>query len=199
MSNLYPLFGKRVFDLFAAGVGSVIISPLFLIIAIAVKCSSKGPIFYKQERVGKEFQPFTMYKFRSMVVNDANQHHLVTAQGDQRITSIGRFLRRYKLDELPQLINVIQGEMSLVGPRPEVMRYIEHYKADYVGILQVKPGITDNAAIAFKREEEILANYENSEVAYIEKILPEKIKLYQKYISSISFLGDIKLILRTIF
>ena len=199
MSNVYSLFGKRVFDFFAAGIGSVILAPLFLIIAIAVKCSSRGPVFYKQERVGKEFQPFTMYKFRSMVVNDADQHHLVTAQGDQRITSIGRFLRRYKLDELPQLINVIQGKMSLVGPRPEVMRYIEPYKEEYVEILQIKPGITDNAAIAFKREEEILATYENSEVAYIEKILPEKIKLYQKYISSISFLGDIKLIFRTIF
>lgn len=199
MSNVYSLFGKRVFDFFAAGIGSVILAPLFLIIAIAVKCSSRGPVFYKQERVGKEFQPFTMYKFRSMVVNDADQHHLVTAQGDQRITSIGRFLRRYKLDELPQLLNVITGDMSLVGPRPEVMRYIQHYKKEYEFILSIKPGITDNAAIAFRNEEEILSQYKDSETAYIEKIMPKKMALYKKYIQKQTFLNDIGLILKTIF
>ena len=199
MFNLYQQFGKRAFDFIAASFGGITISPIFIVLAMAVKWSSKGPVFYKQERIGKGFQPFIMYKFRSMVVNNASKNQLVTATGDPRITTVGKFLRRYKLDELPQLFNVIRGDMSLVGPRPEVMRYIEHYKVDYEKILQVKPGITDNAAIAFKHEEKILAEYDNSEVAYIKKILPMKIRLYHDYISKISFIGDIKLILKTIF
>ena len=134
-----------------------------------------------------------------MVVNDSSQHSLVTSKGDIRITRVGKFLRRYKLDELPQLINVLKGEMSLVGPRPEVERYINHYKSDYTFILKVKPGITDNAAIAFKNEEDILQQYDNPQDAYIQKIMPQKIQLYKNYMNNISFLSDIKLILKTIF
>ena len=118
MFNIYPNFGKRTFDVAAATLGTLALTPLLFVLAIAVRLSSKGPIIYKQERIGLGFKPFTMYKFRSMVVNDPQSHQLVTAAGDHRITPIGSFLRRYKLDELPQLINVIKGDMSLVGPRP---------------------------------------------------------------------------------
>jgi len=152
-----------------------------------------------QERLGKNFRPFKMLKFRSMVVNNAQNHSLVTAKQDARITPLGGLLRAYKLDELPQLINVLKGDMSLVGPRPEVERYINHYKSDYTFILKINPGITDNAAIAFKNEEDILQQYDNPQEAYIQKIMPQKIQLYKDYMQNISFFNDIKLILKTIF
>ena len=134
-----------------------------------------------------------------MVVNDAAKNQLVTSSGDSRITSIGRVLRRYKLDELPQLVNVITGDMSLVGPRPEVLKYIQYYKNEYNTILSIQPGITDNAAIKFRNEEELLAQYEDSEQAYIKEIMPKKIALYKKYINERSFVNDISLIFKTIF
>tara|TARA_Y100001935_G_scaffold250168_1_gene249837 strand:+ start:1438 stop:2037 length:600 start_codon:yes stop_codon:yes gene_type:complete len=199
MSNLYRQYGKRWFDFIAALIGFSVLSPVFLLISIIVKITSKGPVFFKQERIGKNFVPFKMIKFRSMIVNDAKNHQLVTYSGDPRITSVGKFLRRYKLDELPQLLNVILGDMSLVGPRPEVMRYIQHYKKEYEFILSIQPGITDNAAIAFRNEEEILSQYKDSETAYIEKIMPKKMALYKKYIQKQTFLNDIGLILKTIF
>lgn len=199
MFNIYHNGGKRLFDFTAATIGALCLTPFLFLIALTVKCSSKGPIIYKQERIGLNFKPFTMYKFRSMVVNDAAKHQLVTAAGDHRITPIGKFLRRYKLDELPQLFNVIKGDMSLVGPRPEVMKYIQHYESDYKVVLSIRPGITDNAAIAFKNEEEILSQFEDSEFAYIKEIMPEKIMLYKKYIQQQSLFNDIFLILKTIF
>ncbi len=199
MSTIYKSFGKRGLDIFAALSGIIILSPLFLVIGGLVKLSSKGPIFYVQERLGKQFKPFNMIKFRSMVVNNSESHSLVTAKSDKRITAIGVVLRRYKLDELPQLINVIKGDMSLVGPRPEVSRYATHYLKDYEFILSILPGITDNAAIEFKNEEVLLNEFEDKEMAYIQKVLPKKIKLYRNYINSISFFGDLKLIFKTIF
>ena len=199
MFNIYRNGGKRLFDFIAAMIGVLLLTPFLFILAIIVKGSSKGPIIYKQKRVGLDFKPFTMYKFRSMVVNNAEKHQLVTAAGDQRITPIGKFLRRYKLDELPQLINVIKGDMSLVGPRPEVMKYIQYYEEDYRTVLSIRPGITDNAAIAFKNEEDILSKYKDTESAYIKKIMPEKITLYKKYIKKQSLLNDVVLILKTIF
>ena len=199
MFNIYPKGGKRIFDFTAATLGALFLSPFLFLIALTVKYSSKGPIIYKQERVGLNFKPFTMYKFRSMVVNDAAMHPLVTAAGDHRVTSIGKFLRRYKLDELPQLFNVIKGDMSLVGPRPEVMTYIQHYENDYKRVLSIRPGITDNAAIAFRNEEEILSKFQDSESAYIKEIMPKKIMLYKAYIQQQSFLNDVVLILKTIF
>lgn len=199
MSNLYTTFGKRLFDVLASFVGLICLMPMFLVLGVAVKLSSKGPIFYMQERMGKDFRPFNMFKFRSMVVNDSNEYSLVTTKQDGRITRIGGILRAYKLDELPQLMNVFKGDMSLVGPRPEVMRYINYYKADYKIILQVKPGITDNAAIAFKQEDVLLEKYDDPQVAYIEHIMPQKILLYKEYIRHYSFLGDVRLILKTIF
>jgi len=185
--------------LIAALIGLAVLSPVFILLSMGVKMTSKGPVFFKQERIGKNFVPFNMIKFRSMIVNDANSNQLVTASGDPRITPVGKVLRRYKLDELPQLLNVILGDMSLVGPRPEVMRYIEHHKKEYACILSIRPGITDNAAIAFRNEEEILAQYNDSETAYIENIMPKKMALYKQYIQKQTFLNDIGLILKTIF
>lgn len=199
MSNLYCQYGKRWFDFSAAILGIIVLSPILFLLSIIVKVSSKGPVFFKQERIGKNFVPFKMIKFRSMIVNETKNHQLVTSSGDPRITSVGKFLRRYKLDELPQLLNVITGDMSLVGPRPEVMRYIQHYKKEYEFILSIKPGITDNAAIAFRNEQEILSQYKDSETAYIEKIMPKKMALYKKYIQKQTFLNDIGLIFKTIF
>ena len=199
MCKFYTLFGKRAFDILASLIGLICLLPVFFTIAIAVKVTSKGPIFYVQERLGKNFRPFKMLKFRSMVINNAQNHSLVTAKRDARITPLGSLLRAYKLDELPQLLNVLKGDMSLVGPRPEVERYINHYKSDYEFILKIKPGITDNAAIAFKNEEDILQKYDNPQDAYIQKIMPQKIQLYKNYINNISFFSDIKLILKTIF
>lgn len=199
MPSFYVRRGKRCFDCVAAGAGVLLLSPVFLALAVAVKLSSKGPVLYKQTRVGQHFQPFTMLKFRSMVVNNEHHHSLVTSSTDTRITAVGAFLRRFKLDELPQLLNVVMGHMSLVGPRPEVMRYVRHFQLDYAGICRIKPGITDNAAIAFKDEESLLAAHENVEDAYIQHVLPEKIKLYHAYMANITFVGDIRLILKTIF
>ncbi len=196
---MYRSFGKRGLDLAASLVGLIILTPVLIIIALFVKLSSKGPVLYVQERLGRQFKPFNMIKFRSMVVNQSEQHSLVTAKSDERITAIGVVLRRYKLDELPQLINVLKGDMSLVGPRPEVSRYANHYLKDYEVILSILPGITDNAAIEFKHEEVLLSKFDDKETAYIQSILPKKIKLYKKYIESVTLLNDLKLIFKTIF
>ena len=199
MSKIYRNYGKRTLDIVASLLGLILLLPFLIIIAMLVKGSSKGPIFFTQERLGKNFKPFQIIKFRSMIVNIENKHSLVTAKGDKRITPIGKFLRRYKIDELPQLINVLKGEMSLVGPRPEVARYIKSYQYQFRQILSVSPGITDNAAIKFKNEEDLLNQYKDKEKAYIENIMPQKINLYMEYINKISFVGDIKLIVKTIF
>ena len=198
MSSFYERRGKRWFDCCAATLGLVALIPVFIVLAIMVKVTSKGPVFYKQTRMGQQFKPFTMLKFRSMVLRQSDDVSLVTSAGDARITWVGAILRRLKLDELPQLLNVIKGEMSLVGPRPEVKRYINHYQLDYAGILRVKPGITDNAAIAFKHEEALLAGHDDVEAAYIQDILPKKIKMYHEYIKNISFMGDVRLIIKTL-
>ena len=194
----YKSFGKRVFDLLASAIGLLLLLPLFIVIAIWIKLSSKGPVFYTQKRVGKEFKEFNLYKFRSMVVDADRKGPGVTSSDDPRITKVGKFLRDTKLDELPQLLNVLKGEMSLVGPRPELKKFVDAKRDDYRKVLSVKPGITDNAAIAFRNEEEIMSQYEDKEKAYIEFVLPQKIQLYYNYIDSISFVNDIKLILKTL-
>ena len=199
MSTFYKAYGKRTLDFLSSLFGLIILFPFLIIISFLVKLSSKGPIFFKQDRLGKNFISFKIIKFRSMVVNNSANHSLVTSKGDNRITKLGAFLRKYKLDELPQLWNVLKGDMSLVGPRPEVSRYIEKYPNEYNEILSVLPGITDNASIKFRNEEEILNNFQDKETAYVKEIMPKKIELYQQYISSISFFGDIKLIFKTIF
>ncbi len=195
---MYKSFGKRVFDVIASILGLALLSPLFVIISIWIKATSKGPVFFVQKRVGKNFKEFNLYKFRSMVADAPKKGLQITSGDDPRITKIGRFIRKTKIDELPQLINVIKGEMSLVGPRPEVKKYVELKKDEYKKVLSVRPGITDLAAIEFRDEEKLLQSYKDKEKAYINEILPRKIALYNKYIDNISFISDIKIILQTL-
>lgn len=197
-NNFYILYGKRFFDIVATILGGLILLPIIIPIIIWIKLSSKGPLFYVQKRVGKNFKEFNLYKFRSMIINADKVGPSVTSGDDPRITKVGRIIRKTKIDELPQLINVIKGDMSLVGPRPEVMKFVKEKKDEYKNILTIKPGITDNAAIEFRDEETIMEQYNDKEKAYIDIVLPQKIELYNKYIRNISLLNDIKLILKTL-
>jgi len=192
---MYKKYGKRVFDIVLSLIGLIVLLPLFLIVSIMIKLTSKGDIFYVQKRVGKDFKKFDLYKFRSMRNEKGLQ---ITSKDDPRITKIGKFIRTTKIDELPQLINVLKGEMSLIGPRPEVEKYVNIKKDEYKKVLSIKPGITDNAAIEFRDEEIILMQHEDKEKAYIDIILPKKIQLYYDYIDNISFKQDIFLIFKTI-
>ena len=195
---MYKKYFKRLFDIVAAFIGLVILFPVLTVISVWIKLSSKGPLFYSQKRVGKDFKEFDIYKFRSMVVNADKIGPSVTSADDPRITEIGKFIRRTKIDELPQLLNVIKGDMSLVGPRPEVMKFVEKKRDEYKKVLSVRPGITDNAAIEFRDEESIMNQYKDKERAYLNIILPKKIELYYNYIDDISFVNDMKLILKTL-
>ena len=194
-SSFYKKKGKRVFDIVLSLCGLLLLSPLFIITAVLIKVTSKGDIFYIQKRVGQGFKEFDLYKFRSMKNEKGLQ---ITSKDDPRITKVGKFIRKTKIDELPQLLNVLKGDMSLVGPRPEVKKYVELFQEDYKKILSIKPGITDLAAIEYRNEEEILSSYHDKERAYIETILPTKIELYYKYIKNISFFNDIIIILKTL-
>lgn len=196
--KMYKNFGKRIFDIVATLIGVILLLPLIVVIIVWIKTTSKGPLFYVQKRVGLNFKEFNLYKFRSMVVNADKVGPSVTSGDDPRITKIGKILRKTKIDELPQLINVLKGDMSLVGPRPEVMKFVKQKKEEYKKILTIKPGITDNAAIEYRDEETIMEQYENKEKAYIDIVLPEKIKLYNQYLINISFINDVKLILKTL-
>lgn len=195
---LYEL-GKRLLDLTASAVGLTILTPVFLSVAAAIKMEDGGKIFYRQQRMGKNFVPFRLFKFRSMVENADKLGGSITSGGDSRITKVGKFLRKSKLDELPQLINVLLGDMSLVGPRPEVEQYTTLKKDDYANILQVKPGITDYAAIDFIDEETALKDADDVHQTYLDTILPRKIDLYYKYLNDRSMKTDINLILKTLF
>ncbi len=189
---------KRYFDLICSGVGFAILSPFFGLISVFIKLDSPGPVFFKQERMGRGFRPFFIYKFRTMR-HDTQQAGLqITAGGDSRITRIGRVLRNTKIDEWPQLINVLRGHMSLVGPRPEVRKYVEWYKDDYEKILSVRPGITDISSITFRNEENILQGVDDPEHYYMNVLLPEKMRLAQEYIQNASFSYDMRLILKTL-
>jgi len=174
----------RFFDFILGLVGLVVLAPIFIMLAIWIKIDSKGPVFYKQVRVGQNGINFGLFKFRSMVV-DADKKGLITVGGrDPRITRSGYFIRKYKLDELPQLINVLVGDMSLVGPRPEVRKYVNLYTDEQQKVLSVKPGITDYASIEYMDENEILGKSSDPEKTYIEDIMPEKIKYNMKYINN---------------
>jgi lipopolysaccharide/colanic/teichoic acid biosynthesis glycosyltransferase len=189
----------RVFDLLISIIALIILFPFFLVIAIAIKLNSRGNIFFKQQRVGKNNIDFELYKFRSMR-NDADKKGLLTVgMRDARITSVGYFLRKYKLDELPQLINVVKGEMSIVGPRPEVRKYVNFYSADQLTVLNILPGITDYASIEFKNENDLLSNAKDPEQFYIDVILPQKIKLNQRFIENRNLRNYIKIIFKTVF
>jgi lipopolysaccharide/colanic/teichoic acid biosynthesis glycosyltransferase len=189
---------KRGLDIISSSVGLVMLSPVFLVIAILMKVTSPGPVFYRANRVGQHGQLFKLYKFRSMVANADRTGAKITRAGDPRITTLGRVLRRTKLDELPQLINVLRGEMSLVGPRPEDPKYITYYTIDQRKLLEYRPGITSVASLAFRSEEELLQG-DNFEVAYIESILPTKLDAELEYLKHPTLLSDIKVIIQTIF
>ena len=188
---------KRIFDITLSLFGLIILLPFMLIIAILIKLDSKGPVFFKQIRVTKNGREFKIFKYRTMRVG-SDKYSQITVGKDDRITKIGSFLRKYKLDEIPQLINVLIGDMSLVGPRPEVPKYVAFYTDEQKEILKVRAGITDYASIEFSNENDLLALEEDPEKAYIEKVMPKKIELNKKYILEISILTDIKIILLTI-
>jgi lipopolysaccharide/colanic/teichoic acid biosynthesis glycosyltransferase len=189
---------KRILDLAVSIVFSFLLLPIIGIIACLVLFFDGFPVIFKQERMGRDWKKFNIYKFRTMR-NDANKTNiLVTAKGDNRVTKLGYWLRRSKVDELPQLFNVMKGDMSIVGPRPEVYKYAILVKEDYDEILKVRPGITDYASIQFRDEELILENEVDKEEAYIRKILPERVKLYKQYIVDSSLWTDIRIILNTI-
>lgn len=188
---------KRAFDIIASGLGLIVLSPLFLILAIWIKLDSKGPVFYRQVRVGLHNKDFRIFKFRSMRVG-ADNGSLVTIGGhDPRVTRSGYFIRKFKFDELPQLINVFLGDMSLVGPRLEVRHYVDYWTPEQMHVLDVRPGITAPASIKFRNENELMEKAEDPEKYYIEVIMQEKIKLYLEYVDNHSFWGDIGLIFKT--
>ena len=190
---------KRIFDIIASGLGLIVLSPLFLLLAVWIKLDSKGPVFYRQVRVGRFNKDFRIFKFRSMRVG-ADKGSLVTIGGhDPRITRSGYFIRKFKFDELPQLINVFNGDMSLVGPRPEVRHYVDYWTPEQLHVLDVRPGITDPASIKFRNENELMEKAEDPEKYYIEVIMQEKLRLYLEYVSHHSFWGDIGLIFKTFF
>ena len=190
---------KRFFDIICSLIGIILLLPFFIIVSLLIIINSGFPVFYIQTRVGKNNRNFNLLKFRSMQA-DADEKGLLTVGGrDSRVTSIGYYLRKYKLDELPQLFNVLVGSMSLVGPRPEVNKYVDLYNTQQLQVLNVKPGITDLASLEFINENELLAQSSNPEETYINKIMPEKLALNLKYIAQQSFATDIKIIFNTLF
>jgi lipopolysaccharide/colanic/teichoic acid biosynthesis glycosyltransferase len=188
----------RFFDILLSSLGLLILSPVFLILAVWIKLDSNGSVFYKQERVGKLGIDFKLYKFRSMRVGSEKMGLLTVGETDARITRSGYFIRKYKFDEIPQLINVLKGEMSIVGPRPEVRKYVDLYDAQQLKVLSVKPGITDWASIQFSNENAILKGFDDPEKGYIDIILPEKIKMNMKFIQDISLKNYFTIIFVTI-
>ena len=189
---------KRLFDIIFSFIGLVLLLPFFLTIGLLISLDSRGGIFYKQVRVGINGKDFLLLKFRSMRT-DADKNGLLTVGGrDSRITRVGYFIRKYKLDELPQLINVLVGEMSLVGPRPEVRKYVNLYNNEQKMVLSVKPGITDYASIEYSNENELLGKAQNPEQVYIDEIMPAKLQLNLKYIAEQGMVTDFKIILNTL-
>ena len=189
---------KRFFDIILSGVGLVLLSPLLLVLALWVRLSSPGPVFYRGVRAGLLGRPFRIFKFRTMVVNADQIGGPSTSADDPRITSAGAFLRKYKLDELPQLINVLRGDMSFVGPRPEVLDEVALYTEEEKRLLEVRPGITDWASIQFRDEGEILRGAADPHQAYRERIRPEKIRLGLEYVHHHSLLTDCRILLKTL-
>lgn len=191
--------GKRLFDVLAAALGLLLLAPLLAAAALAIRLSSAGPVLFRQQRVGRDFKPFCIYKFRTMVADAADRGGPLTRGGhDPRITPLGRLLRKTKFDELPQLINVLRGEMSLVGPRPEVPRYVEMFRDEFRHLLAVRPGITDPASVRFRSEAELLGAAADAESLYVREILPEKIRLSRQYIRQASLCGDLRILWQTL-
>lgn len=189
---------KRIFDLLASMLGILILSPVLLIVAIAIKIDSKGNILFLQKRIGRNGIPFYIYKFRTMVSDAEKLGKQITVGKDNRITNVGSILRKYKIDELPQLFNVLKGDMSLVGPRPEVPKYVQMYTESERKVLEVRPGITDLASLRYKDENDILGKVDNPEEYYINVIMKDKLKLNLEYIEKSNLIFDISLIFKTI-
>lgn len=189
---------KRCFDIVFSFVGIIIVLPVFVIISLFIIIDSRGGVFYRQLRVGKGGKEFGLLKFRTMHTGADKQGLLTVGGKDSRITRVGLFLRKYKIDELPQLFNVIAGSMSLVGPRPEVKKYVDLYTAEQLKVLTVKPGITDYASIEYSNESELLGKSSNPDKTYVEQIMPTKINLALKYINEMNILTDVKIIFKTI-
>jgi lipopolysaccharide/colanic/teichoic acid biosynthesis glycosyltransferase len=190
---------KRGVDILAAVLGLIILAPLFVLVALLIKADSPGPVSFRQERIGKEFRPFRIYKFRTMVQDAPLRGGALTASGDPRITRVGKILRRAKIDELPQLINVLKGDMSLVGPlRPEVRHYVELFRRPYESILTMRPGITDLASLKRPNEQGILAAFEDPEEEYVRHLLPEKLQLGEEYLRRSSLVFDLTVIAKTL-
>lgn len=192
------MMSKRIFDWMASGAGLVLLAPVLLVLAVWIKLDSPGPVFFRQERVGRGGKLFSIHKFRTMVTDAERRGLQITVGADVRVTRMGQWLRKYKLDELPQLLDVWLGHMSLVGPRPEVPRYVATYPAKVRDlVLSVRPGITDRASIEFKDENLILGRAADPDKAYVEEVLPIKLKYYVEYVESNSLLGDVNLIIKT--
>lgn len=189
--------GKRAFDLVFSTLGLIVLLPIIIVSAAGVTLSSPGPIFFRQERVGRHFKVFRICKFRTMR-SDAPSDPPITVYGDPRVTRFGRILRRSKLDEIPQLFNVLVGDMSLVGPRPEVPYYVEMFHSDYEEILRVRPGITDEASIEFRHEGALLAAAPDPQDFYLKNVLPRKIQLARKYVRNGRLVDDLSIIFRTL-
>lgn len=188
---------KRLFDILASGLGLVCLSPLFAAVAVWIKFDSRGPVFYRQVRVGRGNKDFRIFKFRSMRP-DSDKLGLITVGGrDPRVTRSGYYIRKYKLDELPQLINVFIGDMSLVGPRPEVRKYVDMYSPDQLHVLDVRPGITSLASLRYRNENDVLAKAEDPDKCYIEKVMPDKLAIDLEYVRKANLWNDIKLIFST--
>jgi lipopolysaccharide/colanic/teichoic acid biosynthesis glycosyltransferase len=190
---------KRAFDIGAATAALFILSPLLGLAALLIKLDSPGPVFFKQERIGRSFRPFWIYKFRTMVRDASTRGGLITVGEDRRITRVGRILRKTKVDEIPQLINILKGEMAIVGPRPEIRHYVELFRRDYEEILKVRPGLTDLASLKYRDEAALLRKAANPEDEYRTRVLPDKIRLAKDYLRRSSFLFDLGLILKTLF
>lgn len=189
---------KRLFDIILSAVGLMLIWPILLVVAVWIKLDSDGPVFYRQVRVGRGNKDFSILKFRSMYV-DADKRGLITVgDHDSRVTRAGYYIRKFKLDELPQLINVLRGDMSFVGPRPEVRRYVDMYTPEQMHVLDVRPGITDEASIKYRNENEILAQQARPEQYYVDVIMPDKLAINLLYVAHHSLLGDLRIVLRTI-
>lgn len=195
--GFYATYGKRALDILAATAGLILLSPVFGLVACCIKLTSRGPVLFRQVRIGKDGRPFRILKFRSMMQSSIGDLK-ITVAGDSRVTRVGKFLRRHKVDELPQLWNVIRGQMSLVGPRPEVPVYIEEYTREQRMVLSVRPGITDSASLAYRHEEEILANQGSPEQFYRTQILPDKLARNKAYLEEITLRNDIRVIVKTI-
>ena len=189
---------KRLFDILCSSLGLLVLSPVFMVVAVLVKLDSKGPVFFRHARIGKDFRPFRVYKFRTMKEGAEQCGSSITVDRDERITRLGRLLRRTKLDELPQLLNVLKGDMSLVGPRPEVKEYVDLYASEYRQLLTVRPGITDPASLQYSEEEKVLAASPNWEEDYRKRVLPDKIRLSRQYVENHSLVTDLQLILKTV-